>query len=68
MHFICFAEHGGTLYEFDGRKRAPVKHGSCDANNVLQQAAGLIKTKYMALDPAEHRFTILALTMRPSDD
>ncbi|KAI0565281.1 Ubiquitin carboxyl-terminal hydrolase 1 [Gracilaria domingensis] len=63
VHFVCFVERDGTLYELDGRKDYPVKHGPSTPATVLQDTACVIKEKFMALDPAENRFTILALSL-----
>lgn len=35
-HFVAFVNHGGDLYELDGRKSFPVKHGKTSANTLLE--------------------------------
>lgn len=62
MHFVCFVEHEGTLYELDGRRDTPIPHGPTTIHSLLADAAGVIQGKFMAADPSEHRFTIVALT------
>lgn len=63
LHFVCFVEHEGHLYELDGRKKAPVNHGVSSPETLLQDSAKIIKTNFMALDPTEQRFTVITLTM-----
>lgn len=62
LHFICFVEKDGVLYELDGRKDAPVAHGASSADRVLQDACRVVQERFIALDPAEVRFTMIALT------
>lgn len=35
-HFVAFVNHRGELYELDGRKSFPVKHGKTSANTLLE--------------------------------
>ncbi|CAN8066677.1 unnamed protein product [Agarophyton chilense] len=63
VHFICFVERDGMLYELDGRKGYPVNHGQSAQTTILQDSAKVIKEKFMALDPTENRFTILSLSL-----
>ena len=60
-HFIAFSAVDGHLYELDGRKFGPVNHGATSRDTLLQDAVGVIKG-FMARDPEELRFTIVALT------
>ncbi|XP_013103018.1 ubiquitin carboxyl-terminal hydrolase [Stomoxys calcitrans] len=60
-HFIALVNVGGTLYELDGRKSFPVKHGSTTDESFVQDAARVCK-EFMARDPEELRFTVMALT------
>ncbi|KAK2589258.1 hypothetical protein KPH14_007818 [Odynerus spinipes] len=59
-HFVAFIQKNGTLYELDGRKPAPVDHGSTTGETLLEDAARVCK-EYMARDPSEMRFTVVAL-------
>ncbi|XP_055373725.1 ubiquitin carboxyl-terminal hydrolase [Condylostylus longicornis] len=60
-HFIALINKDGTLYELDGRKSFPVEHGSTNETSFLKDAAKVCK-EFMARDPNEVRFTIVALT------
>lgn len=62
LHFVAFVRVGGVLWELDGRKAAPVSHGECGEEALLQDACKAIKDCFMAADPKELRFTLLALT------
>ncbi|KAK7792357.1 hypothetical protein R5R35_009960 [Gryllus longicercus] len=60
-HFVAFVQKDGHLYELDGRKSFPVNHGSTSEDSFLQDAAKICK-EYMARDPDELHFTVVALT------
>ncbi|KAG7211446.1 hypothetical protein KM043_010730 [Ampulex compressa] len=59
-HFVAFVHRNGFLYELDGRKPAPIKHGVSSADTLLEDAARVCK-EYMARDPDEVYFTVVAL-------
>ncbi|VVC90520.1 unnamed protein product [Leptidea sinapis] len=59
-HFITFVHKDGSLYELDGRKAFPINHGPTTAETFLEDAAKVCK-EFMARDPNEVRFTIMAL-------
>jgi len=59
-HFIAFVEVDGCLYELDGRKATPINHGECRDMDLLPKTCEVIN-KFMARDPEEMRFTIMAL-------
>jgi ubiquitin carboxyl-terminal hydrolase L3 len=59
-HFVCFSMVEGQLYELDGRKTAPINHGECSEETMLERATEVVKG-FMARDPDEVRFTIMAL-------
>lgn len=50
----------GTLYELDGRKTFPIKHGVTSDESFVQDAARVCK-EFMDRDPEELRFTVMAL-------
>lgn len=59
-HFIALTNKDGILYELDGRKAFPVEHGKTSPESLLKDAINVCK-EFMARDPSEIRFTILAL-------
>ena len=59
-HFVTFAASGGHLYELDGRKANPINHGATTPETMLEDASKVVRA-FMARDPEELRFTILAL-------
>ncbi|XP_069035082.1 ubiquitin carboxyl-terminal hydrolase isozyme L3 isoform X2 [Lepisosteus oculatus] len=61
LHFIAFVSVGGQLYELDGRKPFPIVHGKTTEDSFLEDAVEVCK-KFMARDPEELRFTVVALS------
>ncbi|XP_045458747.1 ubiquitin carboxyl-terminal hydrolase isozyme L3-like [Melitaea cinxia] len=59
-HFITFVHKDGILYELDGRKAFPINHGKTTPDSLLDDAAKICK-EFMARDPEEVRFTVVAL-------
>lgn len=59
-HFVAFVHKNGALYELDGRKAFPINHGPTTPDNLLEDAAKICK-EFMARDPNEVRFTVMAL-------
>lgn len=62
-HFIALINVDGSLYELDGRKSYPVKHGETSEGSFLTDAAKICK-EFMSRDPQEVRFNVIALTPR----
>lgn len=60
LHFVSLVEKDGHLYELDGRKQYPINHGETSRDSFLHDAAKICK-EYMARDPKNLRFTVLAL-------
>lgn len=58
-HFITIVHVGGGIYELDGRKLAPVFHGSTTEDGFLVDAGRICK-EYMSRDPNNLNFTALA--------
>lgn len=61
LHFIAFVNVDGHLYELDGRKPFPIVHGKTSEDTFLEDSAEVCK-KFMARDPQELRFTVVALS------
>jgi len=61
LHFIAFVQVENNLYELDGSKPGPLNHGTSSAGTLLKDAAKICQ-EYMARDPNEMRFTVVALT------
>ncbi|XP_050975957.1 ubiquitin carboxyl-terminal hydrolase isozyme L3 isoform X2 [Labeo rohita] len=61
LHFIAFVNVEGHLYELDGRKPFPIVHGKTAEDTFLEDSAEVCK-KFMARDPQELRFTVVALS------
>lgn len=59
-HFIAFVCKDDGLYELDGRKSGPVYHGKSTADTLLEDAVAVVQ-KFMARDPTELNFTLMAL-------
>ncbi|KAF5400908.1 Ubiquitin carboxyl-terminal hydrolase [Paragonimus heterotremus] len=60
LHFICFVENSGALYELDGRKDLPILHGPTSPDTLLEDTAVVIK-KFMAQDPQSINYAVVAL-------
>jgi len=61
LHFIALVQKEGCIYELDGRKQFPVNHGPSSPESFKLDAAEVCK-KFMARDPSEPRFSIIALS------
>nr|CAG8580653.1 3801_t:CDS:2 [Entrophospora candida] len=59
LHFTCFIEKNGTLYELDGRKPFPISHGP--STDLLQDATKVIKKEFMEREVGNLQFTVIAL-------
>lgn len=60
-HFIAFVNHKGHLWELDGRKTLPINCGPSKPEELLQDASKECQ-KYMAADPDNLKFSMMAFT------
>jgi len=60
-HFIAFVRMDKELYELDGRKKFPIMHGATSGGSFLSDVAKVVKEKFMALDPTNVNFNLMAL-------
>lgn len=56
LHYVCFVEKKGVVYELDGRNDGVVSHG---ASELLDGAAEAIK-HLVSISPDKLNFSILA--------
>eukprot|EP01113_Clastostelium_recurvatum_P041425 TRINITY_DN6576_c0_g1_i2.p1 TRINITY_DN6576_c0_g1~~TRINITY_DN6576_c0_g1_i2.p1 ORF type:complete len:270 (+),score=61.85 TRINITY_DN6576_c0_g1_i2:27-812(+) len=62
FHFLCFVRGpDDALYELDGRKPAPVRHGQTSPDMLLYDAARVIQEEYIAKSKEALKFTVLTL-------
>ena len=65
-HFICFVHRAGRLWELDGRtldaagRAFPVDHGPSSAESLVEDAATVIRDSFMARDPENLNFNVVA--------
>ncbi|CAL8069710.1 unnamed protein product [Calicophoron daubneyi] len=60
LHFVCFVERNGNLYELDGRNNSPICHGTTSRKTLLEDSCAVIQ-KFMSRDPDSLNFTVVAL-------
>lgn len=59
LHFVSFVHVDGLLYELDGRKIAPISHGSTTADTLLADSCRVIKS--LMAKTENIRFSLMAL-------
>lgn len=67
LHFVCFVQHDGALYELDGRKAGPINHGATSADRLLADAVAVVQTEFVARADGDLNFNVVALAA-PLDD
>lgn len=63
-HFICVAYHDGAVYELDGCKLFPIKHGECTEEGFPEEGLKVLRS-YVERDPGNAAFNIIALAGAP---
>lgn len=64
LHFVAFVRHDGKLVELDGRRSRPVVH-DIDVptqDDLLKAAAQFVQQYYVAANPNELGFNMIALS------
>eukprot|EP01135_Chromosphaera_perkinsii_P010870 Nk52_evm1s2269 gene=Nk52_evmTU1s2269 len=67
LHFTCFVEVDGVLYEFDGHHEGPLRHGRVGegegvlGGNCLEASVSVIK-EFINRNPGDVNFNMIALT------
>eukprot|EP00126_Sphaerothecum_destruens_P005591 Sdes_comp18910_c0_seq1m9360 len=61
LHFTCFVVKSGMLYELDGTTDAPICCGSCEPEQLLENAAKKI-SEFCAREPNQLNFNVIALS------
>ena len=62
-HFITMVHIDRGLYELDGQKYGPVRHGDTTQETLLEDACKVVE-KFIKRDHDEWGFTIMALVPR----
>jgi ubiquitin carboxyl-terminal hydrolase L3 len=60
LHFNCWVNVDGGLYELDGRAKTPIYHGPTSSSTFLADTINQIK-QFMARDPKNMLFSMAAL-------
>ncbi|KAK2718358.1 ubiquitin carboxyl-terminal hydrolase isozyme L3-like [Artemia franciscana] len=61
LHFVAIVKKDGAIYELDGRKDGPIKHGETTDETFLEDAADVCK-KFISKLPNSLDFNVVALT------
>jgi len=66
-HFVVFIPHAGCIYELDGLKRAPVRHGEYteEGEGWVGKARSVIENRIATYPPGSLHFNLLALRTDP---
>ncbi|KAL4428290.1 hypothetical protein ABPG75_002379 [Micractinium tetrahymenae] len=67
LHFAAFVCRDGALYELDGRKAAPINHGPCPPDQLLERTAVVVRRNFMDRAGDAVQFTLVALAA-PGED
>ncbi|KAF9506568.1 hypothetical protein BS47DRAFT_1374079 [Hydnum rufescens UP504] len=66
-HFIVYLPYAGNIYELDGLKRAPIKHGLFETTGEgwIGKAREVIEARIATYPPGSFRFNLLAIRDDP---
>ena len=67
-HFVCYVEHGGYIWELDGRMKAPANKGRILPDSSLGTQVTKIIQKYIDIDPEETKYSVMALAPNYFDE
>lgn len=59
LHFVCFVERDGCLYELDGSKARPINHGPATPSTLLKDSSKAVRAFIERAD--SNRFNIIVL-------
>jgi ubiquitin carboxyl-terminal hydrolase L5 len=61
FHFIAYMPVGDKLYELDGLKSGPIKHGDCSQEDWVAAATPVIQKRIARYAASEIRFNLMAI-------
>ncbi|KAF8322168.1 hypothetical protein DL93DRAFT_2163008 [Clavulina sp. PMI_390] len=64
-HFIVYLPHAGSIYELDGLKKAPIRHGSYSGEQWVGKAREAIEARIATYPPESLHFNLLAIRDDP---
>ena len=67
LHFVAFVHVDGGLYELDGRKPGPVRHGASSAGTLLADAVAVVQRDFVAHAEGDVHFNVIALAPAAQD-
>lgn len=65
LHFVCFVEKNGHVFELDGRRKFPMNRGA-SSGDLLKDAIKVVKN-YMSLNPEQYLYNIVALAKKQQE-
>uniref|UniRef100_A0A0C3U933 ubiquitinyl hydrolase 1 n=1 Tax=Guillardia theta (strain CCMP2712) TaxID=905079 RepID=A0A0C3U933_GUITC len=64
LHFICYVEKDGILYELDGMRKTPKARGRSSQQTLLQDSIAVVQ-EMMAKSDNELMLNVIALAKQP---
>ena len=68
LHFVAFVHVDGGLYELDGRKPWPVRHGGTSADSLLSDAVAVVQRDFLPHAGGDVHFNVVALAPAGGND